>query len=224
MSIPISWYFKIKYSFPRNSFFLCCHFKCVLVWWRQQGAFRKECANSQFGARGLLKVLQTNWIEPATCFHMWPATCFQVSNIDHQPNMPLNATWDPRQTPDKINEPVKDLHPRSLTPGTVNNIETTAEHASRPTAQIRQPCPWARGRPRHSREVSPGWPLRPEWLWKHTRMSTEGSSLAVFGQLSHYPTHWVQGVAQADLQAANQMNYKGKIPNDIKSLTRQHSY
>ena len=32
-------------------------------------------------------------------------------------------------------------------------------------------------------------------------MSTESSSLAVFGQLSHYPTHWVQGVAQADLQA-----------------------
>ena len=105
-----------------------------------KGHSGRKHANSQFGAHGFLKVLQTNWIEPATCFHMWPATCFQVFNTDHQPNMPLNATWDLRQTPDKINEPVKDSHPRSLTPGTVNNRETTAEYAPRPIAQIRWPA------------------------------------------------------------------------------------
>ena len=130
MSIPILWYFKIKYSFPRNSFFLCSHFnECSCGEGSKEHSGRKH-ANSQFGAHGLLKVVQTNWIEPATCFHMWPATYFQVSNINHQPNMPLNATWDPRQTPAKINEPVKDSHPRSLTPGTVSNIETDSRACS----------------------------------------------------------------------------------------------
>ena len=150
---------------------------------------------------------------------------FSVSNINHQPNMPLNATWDPRQTPAKINEPVKDSHPRSLTPGTVSNIETDSRACSSTHCTHRATLPIGQRKAQtQQRRVSPGWPLRPEWLWKHARMSTEGASLVVCGQLSHYPTHWVQCMAQADLQAANQMNYKGKIPNEIKSLTRQHSF
>lgn len=149
---------------------------------------------------------------------MWPSYV-SVSNIDHQPNMPLNATWDPRQTPAKINEPVKDSYRGPWPQSTVSNIETDSRACSLdPLHRSGDPTHGPEEGPDIAEESLPGWPS--DSGSGNTPGCPEVLTSSLTGSCLTTP-HTGYNMWRRLASGTNQMNYKGKIPNDIKSLTRQ---